>query len=375
MKKIIMLLITLPVMLLSACGNSLTSIGYPSGEVLLTVIGITPSPAGPAVTSTTPADGDINVARNATITAIFNKEVRCSTLTATSFTVSEGGTPVTGSVSCTGLTAIFTPSANLSPGTLYLATVSSSVQDLENASMAADHVWTFTTTTSTGGPIVSVTSPANGATNVLTDAVITATFSEEVRCSTVSGASFTLTDGGVPVAGTVTCYGTTADFTPSSLLSPSTVYTATVTSAVENLAGEPMSADHVWTFTTTPTPGGPQVSSTSPVNGATGVLTDTTITATFSEEMRCSTITSASFTLNGGGVPGTVTCTGLTAEFTPSAILTPSTVYTATVTTAVENSHGRFHGGKPRWTFTTTATPNGPQVNSTSPSTEHQCPY
>ncbi len=322
------------------------------------------------MTSTTPADGAINVARNATVTAIFNTEVRCTTVTSSSFTVSEGGIPVTGTVNCTGLTAIFTPAANLSPATVYTATVQSSVRDLNNTPMEADRTWSFTTTASAGGPTVTATIPVTGATNVLTDATITATFSEEVRCSTVTAASFTLENGGTPVAGTVTCYGTSADFTPSSLLSPSTVYTTTVTSAVENLSGEPMAADHVWTFTTTPTPGGPQVSATSPVNGATGVLTDTTITATFSEEMRCSTITSASFTLADGGTPvaGSVTCAGTSAEFTPSSLLTPGTVYTATVTTAVENSAGDPMAADHTWNFTTTATPNGPRVNSTSPS-------
>lgn len=247
MKKLILLLIVLQSLLAIACGDSLTSIGYPNGEVLLAVAGITPRPDGPGVTSTTPADGATNVARNTTVTAIFNTEVRCSTVTTSSFTVSEGGTPITGSVSCTGLTAIFTPTASLSPATVYTATVQSSVQDLNNTPMDADHAWSFTTTASAGGPTVTATIPVNGATNVLTDATITAAFSEEVRCSTVTSASFSLSDGS-PVAGTVECYGTTATFTPSSEMALNGAYTATITTAVENLDGVPMAADHVWSF-------------------------------------------------------------------------------------------------------------------------------
>lgn len=369
MKKIIFFIILLPSILAIACGNSLTSIGDPTGQTLLSLLGVSLRPGSLQVSSTTPADGSINIARTATITAIFNTEVRCSTITSSSFIISESGTPIAGTVSCTGLTAIFTPAARLLPGTLYTATVDASVQDLENAPMAADHVWSFTTTTAAGGPTVSLTSPANGATNISTDSVITATFSEEVRCSTVTGASFTLDNGGVPVVGTVTCSGTSADFTPTLLLSPNTVYTATVTAAVENLIGDPMAADHVWTFTTTATPNGPQVSSTSPLNGAANVATNTVITANFNEEVLCSTVTSASFTLSDGGpVAGTVSCSGTTAYFTPSALLSPSTIYTATVTTAVENIAGYTIAANHVWTFTTTATPNGPQVNSTGPS-------
>ncbi len=244
MKKIGLLLLV-PALLALACGDSLTGITRSSGEILLAPRS---GGSGPHVASTAPADGATNVALTATVTAIFDSEVRCSTVTSASFTVNQSGTPVAGVVSCTGLTAIFTPSANLSPGADYTATVAASVQNLDSASMSADHVWTFTTTTTAGGPTVAVTSPLNGATDVMTDATITADFSEEVRCSTVTSASFTLSDGS-PVAGSVECFGTSAAFTPASGMTLGGVYTATVTTAVENLGGEPMAADHVWSFT------------------------------------------------------------------------------------------------------------------------------
>src|SRR3990172_11903197 len=64
----------------------------------------------------------------------------------------------------------------------------------------------------------------------------------------------------------------------------------------------------------------PTVSSTSPSDGAQDVAINTSITATFSETIDASTITTATFTLNNG-VTGTVTYGGTTATFTPSSSL------------------------------------------------------
>ncbi len=65
----------------------------------------------------------------------------------------------------------------------------------------------------------------------------------------------------------------------------------------------------------------PTVSSTSPASGATGVAVTTMVTATFSEAMNASTITTSSFTLSG--VSGSVSYNSgtYTATFTPSANL------------------------------------------------------
>src|SRR5208282_2656690 len=77
-----------------------------------------------------------------------------------------------------------------------------------------------------GGPItsfkVSSTIPADGAGGVAEDQVLTATFNQDVKCSTIQSpaTTFTLTSGaghhGVAVGGTVTCSGMVATFTPSS---------------------------------------------------------------------------------------------------------------------------------------------------------------
>ena len=102
----------------------------------------------------------------------------------------------------------------------------------------------------------------------------------------------------------------------------------------------------------------PTVSSTNPVDGAVGVAV---ITASFSEAMNASTITTATFTVIGPGatpVTGTVTYSASTdiATFTPTNALAPGTVYTATITTEVEDVAGNALASNHVWNFTTSAT-------------------
>jgi hypothetical protein len=111
-------------------------------------------------------------------------------------------------------------------------------------------------------------------------------------------------------------------------------------------------------------PGGdvtaPTVSSTNPINGATGVAV---ITATFNEVMTSSTITASTFTMTGPGaavVPGTVSYNSstTTATFTPTSALAASTAYTATVTTGAKDAAGNAMASNKVWTFSTAATPS-----------------
>ncbi len=101
----------------------------------------------------------------------------------------------------------------------------------------------------------------------------------------------------------------------------------------------------------------PTVISTNPLDGATGVAV---ITATFSETMTASTITTMSFLVTGPGatsVPGTVTYnpTTNTARFTPTSALTASTAYTATITTGAKDAAGNSMASNKAWAFTTLA--------------------
>ncbi len=118
----------------------------------------------------------------------------------------------------------------------------------------------------------------------------------------------------------------------------------------------------------------PTVGSSGPANGATNVpigsnsssnvVPGTQLPATFSQAMNPATINSPllTFTLaetaTGTNVPGTVTMNGAntTATFTPTALLTPNTGYTATITTAATSAGGTPMPNPVAWSFTTRAT-------------------
>jgi len=99
-------------------------------------------------------------------------------------------------------------------------------------------------------PTVVSSLPADAATDVARNRNITATFSEAMDAATVDVVSFSLAQGATPVAATVSYEDLVATLAPESELASSTLYTATMTVAVKDLAGNAMESEYVWNFTT-----------------------------------------------------------------------------------------------------------------------------
>jgi hypothetical protein len=324
----------------------------------------------PSVVSVTPAQGATSVAVNTTVGATFSMAMNPATLSASTFTVTgPSGAAVAGAVSYSGTTATFTPSAVLAYSTVYTATITTGAKNPGGVSLLANYVWTFTTITPP--PTVISTVPVNGATNVPVSQILSATFSEAMTSTSISASTFMVTGpGGTAVAGTVTYSGVVATFTPAASLANNTLYTATITTGATSLAGTPLAAAYVWTFTTITPP--PVVISTVPVNTATGVLVSQVLTATFNEAMTCATLASpaTTFTLAGPGataVAGSVSCSGNIATFTPGAALAVNTLYTATITSAAKSLAGTPMASNYVWTFRTVPAASVPAVISTVP--------
>jgi Ice-binding-like/Bacterial Ig-like domain len=332
---------------------------------------------GPTVVSTIPANGATGVAVTTPISATFSTPMNPAALTAATFKVTgPGGTAVTGTVTYSGVTATFTPAVALANGTVYAAAITSSAEAMDGAYLANGYTWSFTTITQ---PTVVGTVAANGATGVPITQALSATFNEAMKCATLASpaTTFTLTGPGTtPVAGTVSCAGSTATFTPAADLAVNTIYTATITTGAQDLAGIPLAANFVWTFRTAPAAPvvPPTVISTVPANGAVGVPINQDVTATFSVAMIPTTINATTFTLTSAGdvnVTGVVTyvVAGSVAIFKPIANLLPSTVYTATITTGAMDLAGTGLAQNYVWTFTTgaAAVVTAPTVTSTIP--------
>lgn len=220
-------------------------------------------------------------------------------------------------------------------------------------------------------PIVSDTSPANGATAVGTNSAFSVTFNKAMDPASISTSTVLLKDNlNNPVSGNVTYANLVATFTPVASLQGSTVYTATVTTGVMNVAGTALGAAYGWSFTTGPAPDTtpPTVSSTSPTNGETCVPTETGFVASFSEPVSSQTVNPTTFLLKdslNNPVGGTTGGSPVQATFFPNSPLSNSSSYTGTITTGLTDLAGNHLAANYTWTITTQPAGVG-QWNATS---------
>jgi hypothetical protein len=337
----------------------------------------------PTVTFTDPATvaapgvPTSGVAINQKISATFSEVMESATLTAATFYLTQGGAAVPGSVTYSGATAVFTPASNLAAGTTFIATLTTGAKDPGGNALAADYTWSFTTSAAldTTAPRVTLTVPANAATAVPIANKITATFNESMDPLTITNSTFTVKNGATAVSGALLYSGRTATFTPTGNLAANTTFTATITTGAKDLAGNGLTGNYVWSFTTGAAPDttSPTVSFTSPANGATAVPLNRIANAAFSEAMDPLTVTTATFTLkqtgSGINVPGSVVAIGPSAAFTPLSNLLAATEYTATITTGAKDLAGNALASNHTWSFTTGAAPDttSPTVSFTSP--------
>lgn len=221
------------------------------------------NPAALSVISTNPADSTDSIATNRKVTATFSESMTSASLDTVSFTVKgEDETAMVGDVSLDAAsnTAIFAPGSNLTPGIVYTATITTAAESTTGKTMAANHAWTFTsgTTEDSTAPTVSSTDPADTVPAVTTfylNRNITASFSESLNPSSINANSFTLTEtvSTDAVAGTVSYNdnGMVATFNPNNTLAIGVDYTATLTTGVQDLAGNALTAPVTWTFSGT----------------------------------------------------------------------------------------------------------------------------
>ena len=358
---------------LAACGSGMDPIlGAPTVGMAPTVMSTSPAASTPVVTGVTTATD---------VRATFSEAMAAATLT-TGFTLAcPASAPITATVTYDdpSHTAVLTPAAALPASTLCQATISKAVTDSNGIPLAAAYTWGFMTAASTDvtRPTVTVTVPANAASGVATNTRITAAFSKDMAASSVNAATFVVTDTtlGTAVAGTVayTAASRTATFTPStSPLASGDLFTAKITAAATDLAGNglagsaaalPAASDYVWTFTTGSTANvtAPTIVSVSPVDASIGNCLTKSVTATFSEAMDPSTITTASFGVTAGGiaVAGTVSYDTVAklATFVPTAAagFAANTPFVVTITTAVTDLAGNPLAANKVWGFTTGA--------------------
>ncbi|PKL40206.1 MAG: hypothetical protein CVV41_20575 [Candidatus Riflebacteria bacterium HGW-Riflebacteria-1] len=343
----------------------------------------------PTVVSSDPAGNAQNVPLNKTLAVTFNESMNAATINATTFTLTKLGAPssVAGAVDYSNLIAHFNPDLDLDSNATYTALITTGAKDLAGNALTGNYSWQFRTgeAKDTTAPTVISTDPVNNATGVSTNKIIAVTFSENMDATTIKTSSFmVIKPDTTAVAGTVNYSGVTAQFTPTGDLANNATYTVRVTSAVKDLAGNPLTAIYSFKFTTGAAPDktAPTVFSTDPAADEKNVPFNKTVEVTFSEGMNSTTITTANFTLikkdGGSPVAGVVTYSGLSAFFNPNADLAANATYTATVTTGVKDLAGNALAANKAWEFTTGAAPDDtaptvltrfPAINATNVAT------
>ena len=326
--------------------------------------------AAPTVTAVVPADGATGVALGVSPTATFSRPMTVGTLTAATATVTpEGGSAVAAVVTYDAANNRVTinPNADLVPGTTYTGQISTAARATDGTPLASAYTWTFTTVPP---PTVTATTPADNATGVAVNVSPTATFSRAMSAATLTTASATVTpQGGAAVAAVVTydAANNRVTINPNANLTPGTVYTGRISTAATDSNGVPMTSAATWSFTTQPPP---TVTATTPADGATGVATNVSPTATFSRAMTAASLTTTTATVRpqsgGSAVSAVVSYDSANNRVTinPNSNLALGTAYVATITTGATASDGIALASNVTWTFTTITAPT---VTATTP--------
>lgn len=220
-------------------------------------IRVGPDTTAPTVVSTVPTTGatNISVANNLTVT--FNETMNAATINSTNLVLTNTSTSavIASTVTYAGNTATINPNANLANSTGYTLTIpSGGVQDAAGNAIGSAVTVTFTTVAAadTTPPTVSSTVPTSGATGVNPSANITATFSEALNSGTVTTttASIKRTSDSAPVTSTVSYASNQITINPNADLAASTQYTGTLTTGIQDAAGNALASTYTWNFTT-----------------------------------------------------------------------------------------------------------------------------
>jgi hypothetical protein len=197
--------------------------------------------AAPAVLAVTPTQSQVRGA-TLSVSTTFTESMDAGTLNAGGFTVVDGNNqPVGGTVQTSGNNAIFTPAQPWVSGN-FTATVGLGAKDLVGNAVAAARSWSFGVDATSPGLVSST--PAAGAQEVPLTTQIALLFSEPLAASTVNAGSVTVVDqGGNPVAGAATLGsdGATVSFTLGAPLARRQSYNVSVSTAVTDLIGNPVS--------------------------------------------------------------------------------------------------------------------------------------
>jgi hypothetical protein len=262
-----------------------------------------PATTAPVVVATSPTLGGQGVPLNASTFVQFSQTLNSASVSsATAYLTDQNGNllPSTTTLLSSGNTIQIKPISNLTAGTsptstYYQVNVTTGVQNSSGVALASAYAGYFYTGTATDTtpPTVLGVAPPNNQQNVGLNGLVVITFSKPINPITVNSTTVSLSFGTsstqIPTTITFDSTNTYVTFTPVEPLPASTPNKVAISTGVQDVAGNAVTAVSS-TFTTGPTADttAPTVTSFTPVNGATNVPTNTVIVVRFSEPMDAS---------------------------------------------------------------------------------------
>jgi len=328
----------------------------------------------PFVTRFSPVNGASAVPVNTPMLIELNEPVDSITAQLSSnFRVTSLGVSIAGvrSLSADGRTLSFVPTVPWPMGQRIDVSVHSNIQDYAgNRMLNSSMSFTVAFSGDSTAPQVAAVSPVDGLTAVPTNANVVIDFDEPVQTTSIDAVSLTAGGTAVSIIRTLGNGNRRLTLRPANQLAALTEHTLTIT-GIADLAGNALVP--VVTGFTTETGADlirPVVNLIEPLNGATGVGTNTDVMIRFSERINPLTVTTSNFQLEfnntGVDVPGTVTVAAdlLSATFTPSAPLLGSTTYRVRTFTGIRDlANNTLSGSSVLSRFTTAV-----EVDTTAPS-------
>ena len=350
----------------------------------------------PTSSSSSPANGASGVLVDADLVLSFDETIEAGSGSITLHDASDGTVldsldVGSGEVDVSGSTLTLSPDEDMLYDTGYYVIIPDGaiIDEAGNRypGISDTSAWTFTTETDTYAPTSSASSPANGASGVLVDADLVLSFDETIQAGSGSITLHDASDGTVldsldVGSGEVDVSGSTLTLSPDEDMLYNTEYYVLIPNgAIIDEAGNAypgISDTSAWTFTTETDSYAPTSSSSSPANGASGVLVDADLVLGFDETIEAGT---GSITLHDASNDtvldsldvgsGEVDVSGSTLTLSPDEDMLYNTEYYVLIPDgAIEDASGNAYPGitdTSAWTFTTETDTYAPTSSASSP--------
>ncbi len=311
------------------------------------------------VINTIPDNNDSNVPFDTVISVEFNNEIKPVTINDDSFIVTNdtGSIIIEGNLNYKNKVITFTPSETFLFNETYIVTITDNIQDINGDVLDDQYQFKFTTEPDTYSPNILSHTPVNGEGDLPPNTVVEVIFDEEILNSTLTQASFFIKDlYNNSINGTINYENNTAIFIPAQLLDYYNEYTVTLTTDIEDLAGNPLLEEYSISFTIEPDTYPPIIISHTPNDNDIDVSRTTTIEIEFDEDINPSSVTPSTVYIedsNNNIIQGTLLYSNKIITFTPNQNFEYITTYNVFVTNGIEDTSGNTLQTGTVFSFTT----------------------